>query len=129
MSNHDMMASALKPYRGKNLSTAEIRIIVGEAFPNFNMGSLLPNDHAEGNKSPCWCAGGNPTCRFLASSHRPWLIKYWFLCVPSDGTSFLKVGRWATKLLLPFVVTGRGQTRSTSPDVRTNLFKLEYSSE
>jgi hypothetical protein len=59
MTNHDMMASALKPYRGKNLTTADIRIIVGEAFPNFNMGSLLPNDHAEGNKSPCWCAGGN----------------------------------------------------------------------
>ena len=59
MTNHDMLASALKPFRGKNLTTADIRIIVGEAFPEFNMGSLLPNDHAEGNKSPCWCAGTN----------------------------------------------------------------------
>jgi hypothetical protein len=59
MTNHDVLASALKPYRGKNLTTSDIRTIVAEDFPDFNMGSLFPNDHAEGNKSPCWCAGSS----------------------------------------------------------------------
>jgi len=57
MTNHEMFASALKPYKGKRLATSDIKAIISEAFPNFNLGSVLPNDHAEGNKSPCWCAG------------------------------------------------------------------------
>lgn len=59
MTNHEMFASALKPYKGKTLTTSDIAIIVGGAFPEFNMGSLRPNDHAKGNKSPCWCACSN----------------------------------------------------------------------
>lgn len=57
MTNHEMFASALRPYKGKTLTTSTMKTIVGRAFPDFNMGSLRPNDHAEGNKSPCWCAG------------------------------------------------------------------------
>jgi hypothetical protein len=57
MTNHDRLVSALKPYRGKTLTTSDIGHIVKYAFPEFNLGSLLPNDHAEGNKSPCSCAG------------------------------------------------------------------------
>ena len=52
-----MIASAVESYRGKILSTSEIKKIVLSAFPYFFEGSLLPNDHALGNKSPCRCAG------------------------------------------------------------------------
>lgn len=57
MTNHDMIVSALRNHRGQTLSTGEIKKIVMRAYPMFSEGSLLPNDHAEGNKNPCWCAG------------------------------------------------------------------------
>jgi len=57
LSNHAMIASALESYRGKIFTTSEIKTIVLGAFPHFSIGSLLPNDHARGNKSPCSCAG------------------------------------------------------------------------
>lgn len=57
MTNHDMIAAAMKEYRGKILETCEIKKIVLKAFPTFTEGSLLPNDHAFGNKSACSCAG------------------------------------------------------------------------
>jgi hypothetical protein len=57
MTNHDRLVSALKPYRGKTLTTSDIRHIAKRAFPEFNLRSILPNDHAEGNKCPCSCAG------------------------------------------------------------------------
>jgi hypothetical protein len=56
MTNHDMIAAAVKSYRGQTLTTSDIRKIVVGAFPDFNVGSLLPNDHATGNKSCCACA-------------------------------------------------------------------------
>ncbi|MCC6683418.1 MAG: hypothetical protein IT445_21185 [Phycisphaeraceae bacterium] len=59
MTNHEMFASALRNYRGKTLRTAEIERIVLQAFPNFTRGSLLPNDHGQGNKGSCSCAGTN----------------------------------------------------------------------
>ena len=57
MTNHDMIATAVKKYRGKILETSEIKKIVLDAFPEFSEGSLRPNVHASGNKSPCVCAG------------------------------------------------------------------------
>lgn len=59
MTNHEMILAAVRSHRGKELRTYEIRKIVSKAFPQFSMGSLLPNDHAEGNKHPCTCAGTN----------------------------------------------------------------------
>lgn len=56
MTNHDMMYAALKDYKGRSLSTSEIKTIVLRSFPQFSEGSLLPNDHAQGNKNPCSCA-------------------------------------------------------------------------
>src|SRR6476646_797640 len=56
-SNHDMISAAMAPHRGNVLTTKQIRRCVLDAFPLFSPGSLLPNDHAEGNKCPCWCAG------------------------------------------------------------------------
>lgn len=49
MRNHDMIASAVKGYRGKVLATNEVKKIVLCAFPEFNEGSHRPNDHAFGN--------------------------------------------------------------------------------
>lgn len=57
LTNHEMIAAAVKSQHGKVLSTSDIRTIVLNAFPQFNEGSLLPNDHAQGNKCPCSCAG------------------------------------------------------------------------
>jgi len=59
LTNHEMIASALKSYHGKIFPTSEIKKIVLGAFPHFSEGSLLPNDHALGNKSSCSCAGTN----------------------------------------------------------------------
>lgn len=57
MTNHEMLAAALKGYRNKILSTNQVIEITLEAFPQFSEGSILPNDHAEGNKCSCSCAG------------------------------------------------------------------------
>lgn len=57
MTNHEMIAAAMKGRHGEILSTGDIRDLVCKAFSEFSPGSLLPNDHAEGNKSPCSCAG------------------------------------------------------------------------
>jgi hypothetical protein len=57
MTNHDMMASAMKDYSGKELSVGEIWVILHAAYPEFQKGSFLPNDHGEGNESCCACAG------------------------------------------------------------------------
>lgn len=57
LTDHDMIASAVRKYQGKVLDTSEITKIVLGAFPNFKEGSLFPNDHASGNKSICDCVG------------------------------------------------------------------------
>jgi hypothetical protein len=56
-SNHEIFLSALKKHSGKILTTGEIKKIILKNFPDFSEGSLLPNDHAHGNKSSCSCAG------------------------------------------------------------------------
>lgn len=56
MTNHDRFVEALKDMGGKELSTSAIKTIILQKFPDMNFGSILPNDHAGGNKSPCWCA-------------------------------------------------------------------------
>jgi hypothetical protein len=57
MSNHDYFATAFQPHRGEEFSTAEIKAILRRKYPEMSEGSMLPNDHAYGNKSCCWCAG------------------------------------------------------------------------
>lgn len=44
-------------YKGQELSTDKIKSVLLKAFPDFTVESILPNDHAQGNKSPCQCAG------------------------------------------------------------------------
>jgi hypothetical protein len=48
-----------KSRAGKVYYTAEIINIVLSAYPGTNIGSILPNDHGEGNASACKCAGTN----------------------------------------------------------------------
>lgn len=55
--NHRMMATAVLKFAGEVLTAADITRLVLEQWPNFNVGSILPNDHADGNASPCGCAG------------------------------------------------------------------------
>jgi hypothetical protein len=55
--NHDCIREVFQSRRGEQFSTAEIARMMLEKRPAFNPGSVLPNDHANGNKSPCWCAG------------------------------------------------------------------------
>lgn len=55
--NHDCFVSALRNYAGQTLTTGQIQRILLAVFPDFNVGSILPNDHAEGNECPCGCAG------------------------------------------------------------------------
>jgi hypothetical protein len=57
MTNHDRFRRAFAHRRNEVLTTAQIRHILRRAYPDMSEGSALPNDHAEGNKSDCGCAG------------------------------------------------------------------------
>ena len=60
LTNHDMLLVALHPYRGSDLSLSVMQKIVLSRFPQFNLGSLQPNDHSQlGNKNCCRCVGTN----------------------------------------------------------------------
>lgn len=54
---HDKIASAVSSFEGEILSTSKIIDVVRERYAEVARGSILPNDHGEGNKHPCWCAG------------------------------------------------------------------------
>jgi len=56
ITNHHKLVKALSAYVGQELPTSRIRQMVQSMYPEFPDGSVLPNDHAEGNKSPCLCA-------------------------------------------------------------------------
>lgn len=56
LTNHDRFAEAFKEHANRELSTGEIKTILLERYPDFKLGSILPNDHAEGNENPCSCA-------------------------------------------------------------------------
>ncbi len=57
MTNHEKIRNAFQNLRNRTFKTEEIIDMVMRMYPNFAKGSILPNDHAEGNKSPCRCAG------------------------------------------------------------------------
>jgi len=55
MNNHDRFVSVFSKRTGQTLSTAEItKLMLAES--DIQPGSVLPNDHAEGNVGACWCA-------------------------------------------------------------------------
>jgi len=55
--NHERFAETFRGMSGRVLETNEIRKILLERFPDMNPGSILPNDHAGGNRAACGCAG------------------------------------------------------------------------
>lgn len=57
MTNHAKLKGVFKNHRGKRFRTEEIKDMIMKMVPDFADGSVRPNDHAEGNKSPCRCAG------------------------------------------------------------------------
>lgn len=59
MTNHDRFVQAFRGIHGSKLSTQDIKYILKKRFPSMAEGSMLPNDHANGNKGACPCAGTN----------------------------------------------------------------------
>ncbi len=57
MTNHERFKKAFSGKKGQVYITAEIKNVLHDKFPEMKEGSMLPNDHGEGNKSPCWCSG------------------------------------------------------------------------
>lgn len=54
--NHDRFASVFKNLTGRTFSTAEImKLMLAES--DIHAGSVLPNDHGQGNKGECACVG------------------------------------------------------------------------
>ena len=56
MTNHDMFVLTFQGMAGQILRTKQIMIFCSVKFPQMKSGSMLPNDHAEGNLSDCRCA-------------------------------------------------------------------------
>jgi hypothetical protein len=56
LTNHERFEQTFKVMIGEVLSTAEIKDTLRKRFSEMSEGSMLPNDHAQGNKSACWCA-------------------------------------------------------------------------
>jgi hypothetical protein len=57
VTNHERFSLTFRHMGGKILETKEIIRLLSNKYPEMKKGSMLPNDHAEGNKSSCWCAG------------------------------------------------------------------------
>lgn len=56
VTNHDRFASVFKNRTGRTFSTTEImKLMLAES--DIQPGSVLPNDHGEGNKGECPCVG------------------------------------------------------------------------
>lgn len=73
---HEMYHEAMWPHLNRTLSTSEIGEIVLHKFPDFNLGSNLPNDHSDiGNKGQCWCAKSNQRI-FNKISHGRYQVFY-----------------------------------------------------
>jgi len=54
--NHNRFATVFQSRQGQSFSTSEIQeIMLSES--NIEKGSILPNDHGEGNAEQCWCVG------------------------------------------------------------------------
>jgi hypothetical protein len=56
MTNHDRFATVFRTKKGRTFSTAEI-VKLMMTHSDTAAGSILPNDHAAGNKAQCDCVG------------------------------------------------------------------------
>ena len=57
LTNHDCFANVFRERGFRKFSTAQIGKLLQEEYPNFSLGSILPNDHAKGDAASCWCVG------------------------------------------------------------------------
>jgi len=57
LTNHDCFANVFRERGFRKFSAAQIGKLLQEEYPNFSLGSILPNDHAKGNAASCWCVG------------------------------------------------------------------------
>jgi ribosomal protein L40E len=81
--NHDIIAQAVRDDEGKTLTTGQIIERVLREDPDFNIRSLLPNDHGQGSMSSCRCS--------MANESRPifWKVGYGhYLVVNGDPKKF-----------------------------------------
>ena len=53
MTVHEHFANEFKSYSGKEFTTSQIKTMLRGIVAD---GTILPNDHADGNKNPCRCA-------------------------------------------------------------------------
>jgi hypothetical protein len=53
--NHERFAGEFNGMGGKVFKTEQIKTLMLNKFPSMKKGSMLPNDHAKGNKNPCRC--------------------------------------------------------------------------
>ena len=72
--NHDRIKEAVSSKLGQVLKTEKIRALCRRRFPNMPDGSILPNDHAEGNESACRCAK-TPTRLFDKVRHAHYRVR------------------------------------------------------
>jgi len=54
--NHQRFVETFRHMGGQELETKQIKAFLSKRFPEMKEGSMLPNDHGEGNKHPCRCA-------------------------------------------------------------------------
>ncbi len=47
LTNHDCFANVFRERGFRKFSTAQIGKLLQEEYPNFSLGSILPNDHAK----------------------------------------------------------------------------------
>jgi hypothetical protein len=57
MRNHDRFVKVFKGRKGREFSTAEIKRLMFEEYPDLPEGSNLPNEHGGGNLTSCKCVG------------------------------------------------------------------------
>src|SRR5438270_13901212 len=55
LTNHDCFGNVFRERGFRKISTAQIEKLLQEEYPNFSLGSILPNDHAKGDAATCWC--------------------------------------------------------------------------
>ena len=55
--NHQRFLKTFRHRGGEVLETKQIKALLSKKFPEMKEGSMLPNDHGEGNKGACKCAG------------------------------------------------------------------------
>jgi hypothetical protein len=59
MTNHERFAEVFRGRQGRLFSTAEIQRLMFEKYPQLPEGSNRPNEHGDGNKTPCECSGNS----------------------------------------------------------------------